>query len=428
MAERKPIVLIGGELAELPDDDVIVDGPVPVYATLRSGSSPQSLTSTAATLTIDGEWKLRSDPSHFTLNGAGDELTAEIGGACKIKATMNFEQTGGNSRTDVYLELQIKSGGGSWVTANGDEGAGYSRMTSNGEGPASIIGDTTLSAGDELRLRAWTASGSGVIEAVAYGVTLSIDKADGGVLRSAPAQISSAEITAGTETALRSTSPADLKAAAAAHGGSGLGHKEARFTIPIFETAAMSSPTNGSGSVTRSSGVVQIKAETTWGYAETTAFGGGFDTDGADAMGFHAIGKWAVATDDADAWIGIDRGTPQAAGMALSGEGFGFLFKRVSGTITIETSSRKSGLADVLTDITSLVTGAQSDHLWSVEADGDGVRFYVDGTLVADHSTHAWPLTSINTTRSMIRAGVTNRNTTGSSNLYLFSWETWLRY
>lgn len=211
-------------------------------------------------------------------------------------------------------------------------------------------------------------------------------------------------------------------------GGGNLGSREARFSLPILVSGALNVSDSGSGAVNRFASNVEIRAATTAGYAELYGMADGMDFDGAEALGVNALGRFAVATDDCDMWIGIDRGVPQTNGYVLSGEGFGFLFKRVSGTITIEADSFKNGIGQTTTDVTGLVSGLQSDHLWSIESDAAGTRFIVDGTVVADHSTHVWPLTDITATHSMIRTGVTNRNTAGQGRIYLKAWETWVRY
>ncbi len=178
MAEHRPIVMIGGVLKELPDGDTIAGVPPAIYASRRSAATAQVLTSSWATISIDerfdsaAAYLFVSDAAEFTWSGSDDEVTVTTGGHWLLESMLHYEQTGGNNRTDVEVRIQKKIGGGSWGTLGGDTGSGYSRNTANGNESVAVWADDTLSAGDDIRIQARTASGSGVIQIKASGANI----------------------------------------------------------------------------------------------------------------------------------------------------------------------------------------------------------------------------------------------------------------
>ena len=175
MAERRPLVSIGGRLKELPTTDTLPENPK-VYGTYRAGTVVQTINTTKAAVSlgaVNGEWLIRSAVGDFTAHTS--DIAVERSGDYKIEALLFFDQTSVNARTSVFAEIQKKPLGGSYSRADGDWGGAYSRMTSRGEGQVRLIADAHIAAGDLVRIRAWTV-GTGGVQILMYGVTVRFEK------------------------------------------------------------------------------------------------------------------------------------------------------------------------------------------------------------------------------------------------------------
>lgn len=106
------------------------------------------------------------------------------------------------------------------------------------------------------------------------------------------------------------------------------------------------------------------------------------------------------------AWFGHGGLAVAAGSITMTGKHIGFELQRSGGTTTLY-ASNANGTTQTQTSISGYTTGV--DSLYQIVKDGTTqVRFYVDGTLKATHTTN---IPSGTNTNGMIGVGLTNRST-----------------
>lgn len=98
---------------------------------------------------------------------------------------------------------------------------------------------------------------------------------------------------------------------------------------------------------------------------------------------------------DTRIWVGLFASTPMAAtDPAIHGAGFRYSTD-VDGTAFWRCWSNDGAGAGTVTTTTAAIAANSSCHLFIDQSDSAAIRFYVDGTLVATHSTDLPALTTL---------------------------------
>lgn len=149
----------------------------------------------------------------------------------------------------------------------------------------------------------------------------------------------------------------------------------------------------GSGAVTTSSGGYQLATGTTDGSQIRMRFRQNWTGDGLTGWGqnpeFIFMQQISAATAGSailQYTIGDNGGESTSAGVLVS-KHIGFLFCFLGGTLTVY-ASNADGSTQTTTDVTASYTGGQAGVYRCTVTSGTNVKFYIDGVLVATHTTN----------------------------------------
>lgn len=192
-------------------------------------------------------------------------------------------------------------------------------------------------------------------------------------------------------------------------------------SLPYYYTAA-------TGTVTTSSGGWLLSTGTTSGSSVRVTLKQNWTGDGLTGWDrnpeiiFVQSAPNPTTTGDAVMQVTLgDNGSEGTSAGVLTAKHMGFIFGIVSGVVTVW-ASNANGSTQTKTDVTASWTGGQTGIFRATMTSGTNIKFYIDGVLVATHTTNN-PTGALSVTSSIyndLDAGNTSSNGMEISS-YVFS-------